>query len=48
MSKSSWLIFRLTSAPRMALTLDPALRVWWDEEFANALGELPSHGQAHS
>jgi hypothetical protein len=22
------------------LNLDPALHVWWDEEFNNALGEL--------
>jgi hypothetical protein len=39
MSTSSWLIFRLTGAPQMALTLDPALQVWWDEEFANALDD---------
>ena len=26
--------------PHDGLNLDPALHVWWDEEFANALGEL--------
>jgi streptogramin lyase len=34
--------------PHDGLTLDPTLQVWWDEEFANTLGELTSHGQVHA